>query len=117
MGISVAYHLCIAPDHDTFESGVVNSIENKHRQRNGMREGDVISSIRGDGDAGLGSDGVTVGNRVFSTDSGSGGEAGRAASGREEEQGDDWGEVQVGGVFGSLSSLVIFLDTKRHVML
>ncbi|CAM9134782.1 unnamed protein product, partial [Scytosiphon promiscuus] len=36
MGISIAYHLCVAPDHDTFESSVVNSIERKReveRQR------------------------------------------------------------------------------------
>lgn len=29
MGISMAYHLCVAPDHDTFESSVLNSIETK----------------------------------------------------------------------------------------
>lgn len=29
MGISIAYHLCVAPDHDTFESSIVNSIETK----------------------------------------------------------------------------------------
>ena len=33
MGISVAYHLCIAPDHDTFESSIVNSIEAKREER------------------------------------------------------------------------------------
>lgn len=32
MGISLAYHLCVAPDHDTFESSIVNSIETKREQ-------------------------------------------------------------------------------------
>ncbi|CAM9743159.1 unnamed protein product [Ectocarpus sp. 4 AP-2014] len=35
MGISVAYHLCVAPDHDTLESSIVNSIEAK---REGERQ-------------------------------------------------------------------------------
>lgn len=53
MGISVAYHLCVAPDHDTFESSIVNSIETKRDGERRRAEAERASSSPTSGNGGV----------------------------------------------------------------
>lgn len=145
MGISVAYHLCVAPDHDTFESSIVNSIEAKREgghssghantcfDGNAAKDGVKMAGRRGTGqtvqDSCRSSSSVTDSNTSSDSDSNSNNDSnsnsnsdsnnnsnsdsdrqeerageesergGRSCSGeatrREQNDGDDWGEVQV----------------------